>query len=69
MIGIGHENADQWILYVDGASNKNGSRAGTMLISPEGHKIHCALRFRFSMSNNKAEYEALISGMCLAKKL
>ena len=40
-----------------------------MLISPEGHKIHCALRFRFHVSNNKAEYEALIAGLRLAIEL
>ena len=31
-----------------------------MLISPEGHKIYCAIRFRFKALNNEAEYEALI---------
>ena len=40
-----------------------------MLISPEGHKIHCALRFRFQASNNEAEYEALIVGLCLTREL
>ena len=40
-----------------------------MLISPEGHKIHCALHFKFKASNNEAEYKALIAGLCLAKEL
>ena len=47
---------------MDEASNGTGSGAGIMLISPEGHKIHCAIRFGFKASNNKAEYEALIEG-------
>ena len=38
---VRQKDVEQWILYVDDASNKNGSRAGMMLISPEGHKIHC----------------------------
>ena len=38
------DDAERW-LYVDGASNKNGLVAGIMLTSPEGHKIHCTLRF------------------------
>ena len=59
------EDADQWILYVDGTSNENGSGARMMLISPG----HCALRFGFSESNNKAEYEALIVGLHLVKEL
>ena len=37
---IGHEDTYQWILYLDSASNENESRAGMMLISPEGYKIH-----------------------------
>ena len=40
-------DAKQWTLYVDSASNDTGSGVGIMLISPEGHKIHCALRFGF----------------------
>ena len=40
-----------------------------ILISPEGHKIHCALHFGFQESNNKAKYEAFIAGLCLAKEL
>ena len=63
------EDADPWILYVDGASNENGFGMGMMLISPEVHKIHCALHFRFSVSNNEVEYEALITGLCLAREL
>ena len=63
---IGHENEDQWILY---ASNKNGSGVGMMLISPEGYKIHFTLCFEFSMSNNEAKYEALITGLRLVKEL
>ena len=40
-----------------------------MLICPEGHKIHCAIRFGFMVSNNEAEYEALIMGLCLVHEL
>ena len=52
-----------------GSSNDGGSGAGLILISPEGHRMHCALRFRFKASNNEAEYEALIAGLELAKEL
>ena len=48
---------EQWILYVDNASNDTGFGAGMMLISLEGHKIHCAICFGFKTSNNEAEYE------------
>ena len=62
-------NAEQWNLYVDAASNDIGSGAGMMLISPEGHKIHCAIRFGFKVSNNKAKYEALIACLHFVRKL
>ena len=53
---------------MDSASNDTGSEAG-MLISLEEHKIYCVIRFGFKASNNKAEYEALIASLCLARKL
>ena len=40
-----------------------------MLVSPENHQISSALRFTFKASNNKAEYEALLAGLRLAKEL
>ena len=63
------KDAGPWILYIYGASNKNGFGAGMMLISPEGHKIHYALCFRFLASNNEVDYEALIAGLHLAREL
>ena len=52
-----------------GSSNEGGSRAGLILVSLKGHRVHCALRFSFKASNNKAEYEALIAGLKLAKEM
>ena len=54
---------------MDGYSNEGGSRAGLILVSPEGHQMHCTLRFGFKASNNEAEYEALITGLNLAKEM
>ena len=54
---------------MDGASSDIGSGPCMILISPEGHKTHCAIHFLFKASNNEAEYEALIVGLCLAHKL
>ena len=59
----------KWGLYVDGSSNEGGSRASLILVSPEGHRMHCAVRFRFKASNNEAEYEALIIGLNLTKEI
>ena len=63
------EGAEQWTLYMDGASNDNGFGVGMILISPEGHKIHRVIRFGFKALNNEAKYEALIAGLHLAHEL
>ena len=62
-------DTEHWTLYIDSASNDTGSGVDMMLISPEGHKIHCTIRFGFKVSNNEAEYEALIVGLRLARNL
>ena len=54
---------------MDGASTDTESGANMMLISPEGHKTHCAIRFGFKALNNEAKYKALITGLHLAIKL
>jgi len=59
----------RWVLSVDGSSNQQGSGVGVILEGPDGLLIEQALRFSFKASNNQAEYEALIVGMLLAKKM
>ena len=54
---------------MDGSSTDEGAGARIVLINPEDQKIHCALRFGFKASNNKAEYEAILAGLRLAKKM
>ncbi|KAL5543517.1 hypothetical protein UlMin_007301 [Ulmus minor] len=57
----------QWKLYVDGSSTESSFGAGIILVSPDGVKLSCAVRFKFKATNNQAEYEALLSGLRLAK--
>ena len=54
---------------MDGSFNKGGSGAGQILVSPEGHRMHYALRFVFKASNNEAKYEVLTVGLNLAKEM
>ncbi|XP_074346516.1 uncharacterized protein LOC141685307 [Apium graveolens] len=58
---------DCWKLYVDGSSRAERSGVGLILISPEGFTIQQAITFAFKATNNQAKYEALISGLRLAK--
>jgi len=55
-----------WILHVDGASSKQGSRAGVCLKSPTGEVLEQSFRLAFNASNNEAEYESLLAGLRLA---
>jgi ribonuclease HI len=42
--------------------------AGVVLMSPQDDKMKYVLRMSFSMpTNNEAEYETLLHGMCMAK--
>ena len=58
-----------WKLFVDGATNAQGSGAGLILTSSEGIDIEYALRFGFQASDNEAEYEAVIAGLSLAHSM
>ncbi|XP_071920747.1 uncharacterized protein [Coffea arabica] len=58
-----------WRLYVDGSSNGDVSGAGLLLEGSQGEMCSYALRFGFPATNNEAEYEALIAGLQLARRL
>ncbi|XP_072071942.1 uncharacterized protein [Arachis hypogaea] len=57
----------RWKLHVDGASNQTFGGAGIILESPAGVVYEQSIKFKFPVSNNQAEYEALIAGLLLAK--
>ncbi|XP_050289752.1 uncharacterized protein LOC126727897 [Quercus robur] len=58
-----------WKAYIDGAVNQRGSGLGLVLLSPEGITIEKSLRLGFSATNNEAEYEALLEGMGMIRKM
>ena len=59
----------KWKLFVDGSVAGSKCGAGLILSSPDGFEICQAIRFTFPLTNNEAEYEALLAGMGLAKNL
>ncbi|XP_074350084.1 uncharacterized protein LOC141689632 [Apium graveolens] len=62
-------NDNSWTLYVDGSATAERSGAGLILSSPDGFTIQQAITFAFKATNNQDEYEALFSGLKLAKSL
>ncbi|GJY12135.1 reverse transcriptase domain-containing protein [Tanacetum coccineum] len=59
----------RWTLFTDGSSCVDGCGAGVILTDPGGVEFTYALRFQFEATNNEAEYEALIAGLRIAKKI
>ncbi|GJR67559.1 reverse transcriptase domain-containing protein [Tanacetum coccineum] len=57
------------MLFTDGASSSKGSGAGLVLISLTKTEYTYALRLTFKSTNNQAEYEALLAGLRIAKKM
>jgi hypothetical protein len=58
-----------WTMYFDGSLMKTGASAGLLFISPLGKHVRYVLRLHFPMSNNVAEYEALVNGLRIAVEL
>nr|GEW43040.1 hypothetical protein [Tanacetum cinerariifolium] len=63
------DNVDRWTIFTDDASNSKGSRAGLVLISPSSVEFTYALRLNFTSTNNEAEYEALLAGLRMTRKM
>ena len=51
---------------MDGASNSNGAGIGIVLTTPKGSIIEQSFTLGFSVSNNEAEYEAVLTGLQIA---
>ena len=54
-------------MHTNGSSNRQAGGAGVVLLSPEGDVVECMICLDFPTTNNKAEYEALVAGLDLAK--
>ncbi|XP_012831554.1 PREDICTED: uncharacterized protein LOC105952536 [Erythranthe guttata] len=58
----------EWEVYVDGFSTASGAGAGVIVIDPMGVELEFAIKLP-RVSNNEAEYEAIIRGMEIAQEL
>ncbi|XP_066361513.1 uncharacterized protein [Miscanthus floridulus] len=60
---------EYWMMYFDWFVMAPGSRAGVVVISPDGSRLRYAIRLHFLASNNATKYEALINGLRIAIEL
>ncbi|XP_071695897.1 uncharacterized protein [Rutidosis leptorrhynchoides] len=58
-----------WELYTDSAASSEGAGVGLILTGPHQEEHTYALQFNFKVTNNEAEYDALLARMCIAKEL
>jgi ribonuclease HI len=56
-------------MYFDGSLKLEGAGAGVLLISPKSGQLKYVLQIFWKVSNNEAEYEALLHGLRLAASL
>ena len=60
------EGAAPWMIWTDDSFNQRARGIGVILQSPEGDLIDYAICLQF-LTNNKVEYEAVLTGLHLAK--
>jgi ribonuclease HI len=60
---------EHWVMYFNGSLKLGGGSAGVLFISPRGEQLKYVFQIRFEVSNNEAEYEALLHGLRLAISL
>jgi ribonuclease HI len=53
-------------MYFNGSLKLGGGSAGVLFITPKGEQLKYVFQILFEVSNNEAEYEALLHGLCLA---
>src|SRR6266540_2322371 len=63
------EKLEYWTMYFDGSLMIEGAGAGIVLISPTNERLKYVLQIHFPVSNNAAEYEALLHGLRIAISL
>ena len=58
-----------WMMYFNGSLMKKGARVRLVFVSPLRVHMRYAIRIHFLVSNNVAEYEALVNGLRIAIEL
>ena len=58
-----------WTVNTDGSSTQRGGGAGIVITSPEKNVLKYGVQLKFPVTNNEAEYEALLAGLKVARAL
>ena len=60
---------DLWMINTNGSSTQKGGGAGIVTTSPEKDVLKYRVKLKFPVTNNEAEYEALLIGLRIARAL
>ena len=60
---------DLWTINTDGSSTQKGGEASIVITSPEKDVIKYGVQLKFPITNNEAEYEALLTRLRIARAL
>ncbi|XP_076922471.1 uncharacterized protein LOC143584238 [Bidens hawaiensis] len=66
---VDQKKNEVWKMFTDRAFNDEGAGASLKITNPEGQQFTYALHLEFKSTNNEAEYEALLAGLRIARKL
>jgi ribonuclease HI len=67
--GMPSPTTSVWKMFFDGASSSIGAGAGVVFKSPSQEIISLSYKLEFEVTNNVAEYEALVLGLRAAKEM
>uniref|UniRef100_A0A2N9F0D0 Integrase catalytic domain-containing protein n=1 Tax=Fagus sylvatica TaxID=28930 RepID=A0A2N9F0D0_FAGSY len=59
----------KWEVKIDGSSVKGAGGVGVVFKTPKRHLLKHSVRLQYPTTNNEAEYETLLTGLRIAKKL
>jgi ribonuclease HI len=61
--------APYWTLFFDGSSWRQGAGVGALHLTPDEEQFKYMVHHDFKATNNMAEYEVFIFGLCVALSL
>ena len=61
------KESDIWSVYIDRSSAHENVRTRILLMGPGNEEFKYSIKFTFPITNNVAEYEALLAGLQLAR--
>ena len=61
--------SDIWSMFINGSSTQKDVRVGILLIGPCKDEFKYSIKFMFPITNNVMEYEALLVGLRLARRI